>query len=207
MARKTKEEVLEEFRCSSICEAAMNVIARKGVADATMQEIADEAGVAKGTLYVYFRDRDELLTRTADGAYDRLIAQLDDAFNSQAPLEERLTAIVMRQLQFFDDNRELFRAYIALLQRDGAMPLRKSRMTAYGRYVERLQQLFAEAIGKGEIRGGEARELASLFSDCVRGVIIRRIEEKSKRAKEEQAGFIVGFFLRGVQVNSVQEKS
>jgi AcrR family transcriptional regulator len=199
MTRKTKEEVLEEYRCSSICEAAMSVIARKGVADATMQEIADEAGIAKGTLYVYFRDRDELLTKTADGAYGRLIAELDAAFNSDGPLEERLKAIVVRQLQFFDEHRELFRAYIALLQRDGASHLRKPRMTAHASYVERLEHLFAAAVERGEILDVEPRELAALYSDCVRGVIVRRIEDKTKRAKEEQAAFIVSFFLRGIQ--------
>jgi AcrR family transcriptional regulator len=207
MTRKTKEEVLEEYRCSSICEAAMSVIARKGVADATMQEIADEAGIAKGTLYIYFRDKDELLTKTADGAYARLIAELDAAFNSKGPLEERLTAIVVRQLEFFDQHRELFRAYIALLQRDGATHLRKPRMTAHASYVEQLELLFAEAVERGEVRDVEPRQLAALYSDCVRGVIVRRIEEKSKRAKEEQASFLVSFFLRGVQAQSVQEKS
>ena len=46
----------------------MRVIARKGMAAATMQEIADEAGVAKGTIYLYFRDRDELVEKTFETA-------------------------------------------------------------------------------------------------------------------------------------------
>src|SRR6188768_1144268 len=127
MARKTKEEVLEEFRCSSICEAAMNVIARKGVADATMQEIAEEAGVAKGTLYVYFRDRDELLTKTANHAFAQLVTELDTAFRAPGTFEQRLTAVISRQLAFFDDNRELFRAYIALTHRATPAHFRKPR--------------------------------------------------------------------------------
>ena len=55
---KSKEEVVHDFRVQSIQDAAMRVIARKGMAAATMQEIAEEAGVAKGTIYLYFRDRD-----------------------------------------------------------------------------------------------------------------------------------------------------
>ena len=65
---KSKEEVVQEFRIQSIQDATMRVIARKGMAAATMQEIADEAGVAKGTIYLYFRDRDELVEKTFETA-------------------------------------------------------------------------------------------------------------------------------------------
>ncbi|MGZ7032185.1 MAG: helix-turn-helix domain-containing protein, partial [Thermoanaerobaculia bacterium] len=41
-----------EFRTQTICDAAMRVVARKGVRNVTVQDIADEAGVAKGTVYI-----------------------------------------------------------------------------------------------------------------------------------------------------------
>jgi AcrR family transcriptional regulator len=195
MARKTKEEVLEEFRCTSIQDAAMAIIAKKGVADATMQEIADEAGVAKGTLYVYFRDRDELLAKTAARAYDRLIVGLEDAFASAGTLEERLTTIVLQQLRFFDEHRELFAAYMALTQRDGTHA--KKRTGSYAVYLEHLERLFTEARERGEIRV-DAHEAAAIYADLVRSVVVRRIAEKSKTPREEQASFIVSLLLRGI---------
>jgi TetR/AcrR family fatty acid metabolism transcriptional regulator len=200
MARRTKEEVLEEFRCATICDAAMTVIARKGVAEATMQDIAGEAGIAKGTLYVYFRDKDELLARTADGAFDRLVTELETAFEAEGTLEERLTGVVLRQLQFFDKHRELFRAYMAISHRDGATHLRKPTMSSYARYRARLEQLFGDAKERGELRDLDAVEVAAVYADCVRGVVVRRIEEKSKRPREEQAALIVSILLRGIQV-------
>ena len=54
---KSKEDVVQEFRVQSIQEAAIRVISRKGMAAATMQEIAAEAGVAKGTIYLLPRSR------------------------------------------------------------------------------------------------------------------------------------------------------
>jgi AcrR family transcriptional regulator len=199
MSRRTKEEVLGEFRCSSIQDAAMAVIARKGVADATMQDIAQAAGVAKATVYVYFRDRDELLTRTANRAFDRLITELDSAFTLSGTVQERLTAVVLRQLQFFDENRELFRAYIALTHREDAKHLRKAKAQSHARYVQRLGMLFAEARSGGEIGDFDPAALADVASDCIRGVIVRRIEEKSKTPREEQAAFVVSILLRGIR--------
>jgi AcrR family transcriptional regulator len=193
MARKTKEEVLEEYRCSSIQDAAMAVIARRGVADATMQEIADAAGIAKGTLYVYFKDRDELLAKTATRAYDRLIASLDEAFQAPGPLDGQLNGLVLRQLQFFDEHRELFAAYIALTHRDAHMKKKASHAV----YLQRLERLFIEAKARGEIRI-EPKEAAAVYADLVRGVIVRRIEEKSKTPREEQAASVVSILLRGI---------
>jgi AcrR family transcriptional regulator len=203
MTKRTKEEVIEEFRCASIQAAAMSVIARKGVADATMQDIAEEAGIAKGTLYVYFRDRDELLAKTAGHAYDRLIAELDDAFEAPGTLGERLTEVVLRQLQFFDIHRELFHAYIALSQREGGdARLRKSKMSSYGRYLQRLEKVFSEAKERGEVRDFEPRELAAMYADCVRGVVVRRIEEKLKTPREQQAAMVVSMMLQGIGARS-----
>ena len=191
--RKTKEEVLEEFRCASIQDAAMSVIARKGSADATMQEIAAEAGIAKGTIYAYFRDRDELLTKTAARAYERLVAELDSAFDAPGSLDARLTGVVLRQLQFFDEHRELFRAYLALSNRDSTA-LRKSKKV----YLQRVEKMFVDAEARGEIRGHDPKELAAMFVDCVRGVVVRRIEEKSKTSREEQAAQVASVLLRGI---------
>ena len=76
---KSKEDVVQEFRVQSIQEAAIRVISRKGMASATMQEIAEEAGVAKGTIYLYFRDREELVEKTFETAMEKLFVQIDEA--------------------------------------------------------------------------------------------------------------------------------
>lgn len=193
---RTKEEVIEEFRCSSIQDAALAVIARKGVADTTMQEIASEAGVAKATLYVYFKDRDELLTKTAARAYDGLVAELEVAFHAPGNLPEKLKGIVLRQLAFFDENRELFRASMSI----SPHPARKPRTGSYGRYLDLLEGLFAEAKERGELRDGvDPREIAAIYSDFVRGIVIRRIESKSKTPRDEQANAVVSMLLGGIQ--------
>ena len=58
---ETREAVLERFRVESITEGALRAIARKGAA-VTMQDIADESGISKGTLYLYFKDRASFCT-------------------------------------------------------------------------------------------------------------------------------------------------
>src|ERR1044071_7159370 len=108
---KSKEEVVQEFRVQSIQEATMRVIARKGIAAATMQEIADEAGVAKGTIYLYFKDRDELVETTFENTINDLHNRIDAVMKSGASFEENLRATLHELFEFFRQNGEFFRLY------------------------------------------------------------------------------------------------
>jgi AcrR family transcriptional regulator len=63
---KTKQQVVSEFRRTEIVDAARTVFARRGFAFGIMDEIAKEAGVAKGTLYLYFRSKTEIYKAVLD---------------------------------------------------------------------------------------------------------------------------------------------
>ena len=57
----TKEEVIKEYRVREILEAARRVMARYGMQGTTVDRVAEEAKVAKGTIYLYFDTKDELV--------------------------------------------------------------------------------------------------------------------------------------------------
>src|SRR5438128_4364086 len=153
---KSKEEVVQEFRVQSIQDAAMRVIARRGMAAATMQEIADEAGVAKGTIYLYFRDRDELVEKTFESAMTDLQRRVDEALEKEGPFEQRLRAVLAAQITFFEANREFFRLYISLRYPEGnAHQQRRQKRHCAPQYrsrVERIARLLTEAMDRGEVR-------------------------------------------------------
>lgn len=201
MPPKTKEEVLEEYRCSSIEDAAIAVIARRGVDEATIQEIATEAGVAKGTIYVYFTDRDDLLRRTAGRALDRLIEQLEPALAADVPLAAKLRLLLLRQLEFFDANASLFRASMALSRQEHEPNRRKKKKSsAFEEYAQRIETMFAEARQKGQMRDLDPVEVAAVYRDLVRGVFQRRVERKTHAAPHaDEADFIISILLRGIE--------
>src|SRR5205809_4537702 len=144
---KSKEEVVQQFRVQSIQDAAMRVIARKGMAAATMQEIAEEAGVAKGTIYLYFRDRDELVEKTFETAISQLRDRVEKARDAEPDIERKIRATMAAKFAFFRENREFFRLYMSLRLPEGdAHHQRRHKRTCEPQYrgsVERFAQVLA----------------------------------------------------------------
>ena len=85
-AAKTKEELVKEFRRNEILGAACHVIGEHGIGEISMERIAQQAGVAKGTLYLYFENKDALLESTLEFAFHGFIQNCRTAANAENPL-------------------------------------------------------------------------------------------------------------------------
>ncbi|HEV2720879.1 MAG TPA: TetR/AcrR family transcriptional regulator [Thermoanaerobaculia bacterium] len=202
-AGKSKEEVVHEFRVHSIQEATMRVIARKGMAAATMQEIAEEAGVAKGTIYLYFRDRDELVEKTFENAITQLHARIDAALDLDAPFEGKLRAMLGAVSGFFRENREFFRLYISMRFPEGnAQQQRRQKRTCQPQYQARVQRVAAilrEAMDRGEIRVTDPRRLALFIIEGSNAVIIERVMSETPSTADDDVDFLAGTILGGIR--------
>jgi AcrR family transcriptional regulator len=203
---KSKEEVVQEFRIQSIQEATMRVIARKGMAAATMQEIAGEAGVAKGTIYLYFRDRDELVEKTFESAMAHLMVQIDTAMEQDVPFETKIREIIAAQLAFFRENREFFRLYLSLRMPEGSPERqRRQKRTCQPRYRARVQkfaEVLKEAMERDEIRAVDPERLALFIIEGSTAVILERLTEESSPAEDADVEFVAGLILNGVRKRS-----
>ena len=203
MATKSKEEVVQEFRIASIQDATMRVIARKGMAAATMQEIAEEAGVAKGTIYLYFRDRDELVEKTFQTAITQLMNEIDVAIEQDIPIEPKIRAIMQAQFGFFGRNREFFRLYLSLRMPEGPAE-RQHRQTQkcqpqYRDRVQRLADALSRAMDRGEIRQVNAYKLALFIIEGSTAIILERLNEDAPTHDETDVDLITGLILDGVR--------
>ena len=200
---KSKEDVVQEFRVQTIQDATMRVIARKGMSSATIQEIADEAGVAKGTIYLYFRDREELVEKTFESAMSQLIDRIDEAIASHETIEEKIRAIMTAKIRFFSANREFFRLYLSLRIPEGpAATQRRQRQHCQPRYRTRTQQFAAvlqEAMEREEIRKVDSYRLALFIMEGSTAIILERLGESSSPDEQADVELITGFIMDGVR--------
>lgn len=203
---KSKEEVVQEFRIQTIQEATMRVIARKGMAAATMQEIAEEAGVAKGTIYLYFRDRDELVEKTFESAMAHLMTQIDAALDADVPFEQKIRDVFAAKLSFFRENREFFRLYLSLRMPEGTPERqRRQKRTCQPQYRARVQKfatVLNEAMERDEIRRMDAYRLALFIIEGSTAVILERLTEESSPLEDADVELVAGLILDGVRKRS-----
>ncbi|HVR40322.1 MAG TPA: helix-turn-helix domain-containing protein [Thermoanaerobaculia bacterium] len=201
--QKSKEEVVQEFRIQSIQDAAMRVIARKGMSAATMQEIADEAGVAKGTIYLYFRDRDELVEKTFESAITQLKARIDQAMATDAPIQQKLRDIFAAKLTFFTENREFFRLYIALRHPEGnAQQQRRHKRMCEPQYrasIDRFAQFLESAMERGEIRKMDSQRLALFIIEGTNAIVIDRVMAEAPPPEAADLDFMAELILSGIR--------
>src|SRR5206468_8943378 len=122
---KTKRDVVIEFRTSEILEAARKVFAKKGFHDATMDDIATAAGVAKGTVYLYYRSKQEVYFAALKFGIAQMYAALVEEVRRVSTTQEKLRALIAAKLAYFETNRDFFKIYYFEL---GKIPIHPGAM-------------------------------------------------------------------------------
>ena len=189
----------------------MRVIARKGMASATMQDIAEEAGVAKGTIYLYFRDRDELVEKTFERAISELHRRIDEALATDAGFEVKLRAVLSAEILFFQEHREFFRLYLSFRYPEGnPQQQRRQKRTCQPQYqarVRRMADSLREAMARGEVRECDPQRLAIFVIEGSNAVIIERVLEDAPPPEESDINLITETILQGIAVRPGTQRS
>jgi AcrR family transcriptional regulator len=194
----TKGEVVEQFRSQAIRDAAMRVVTRKGYDHVTVQDIADEAGIAKGTVYLYFKSREDIFEKTMSSSFEELRERIGGATEGGGTFPECIERVVETQLDYFEQRQEFFRLYLAMAEPLGARRLRKH--ACYRTYIAQIASMVEAATARGEVRAEPAERIAIALNSVIRDVGLQRMTEKTKRPLAEDVQFVRDFICRGIAV-------
>lgn len=200
--RRKLKESLEPTRTREIGEAAVRVVARRGLEGTTMQEIADEAGLAKGTLYLYFDGREDLVVKVAQSAFEELRGAVAAALSGDGPALGRLEASIRAHVTFFERRRDLLRLYLAVAH-PGPDPERSARRARscsplYLEYLGLLTAFLASAQERGELAPFRPDRLALFVAEGLSGLVLRRLNEAEPPPVEEDVKLVVGALAGGI---------
>lgn len=101
-----------EDKKSRICAAAINLFSNKSFNQTTVEEIARETGVGKGTFYNYFESKEYLLNFLLDYGTVKLINYVRDSIKEEMPADDKLETAIDSHLQYFGDNHDYFVFYL-----------------------------------------------------------------------------------------------
>ena len=171
--RKAREK---ERRRNNIVDAAEKVIFAKGLDQATMEEIAEEAELSKGTLYLYFKNKNELYMAITQRGSDMLNSRFAKIFNSDHTGLELIRLMGETYLDFVKNNPDYYNAFVyyeslknaeELENSDMAQVCEENRREAMN-YMVRCLQI---GMQDGTIDDAyDPRELAILIWASTRGI-------------------------------------
>ncbi len=113
--RKEREK---HFRREQILEAAYQLFHEAGYSAATMDQIAERAELAKGTLYLYFKSKEDVYFALLNRGLEILIALLEDKLNRRPPRDRILVEIANTLSEFIRDYVDYIRIFIVMNQED-----------------------------------------------------------------------------------------
>jgi TetR/AcrR family fatty acid metabolism transcriptional regulator len=132
-----------------ILGAAVRTFGRRGFHEARIAEIAAAAKVAEGTVYLYFRNKEDLLGVVFDESMDDVLEKGRALARSKGPAAERLTALVDLHLQFIGSDRDLASVFQIELRRSARLVERFSRSKLV-EYFRLLGDVLRDGIASGE---------------------------------------------------------
>jgi AcrR family transcriptional regulator len=201
LPKATKKEIVTAFRTQEILAAARKLLDQRGLEAMTMEEIAAAAGVAKGTLYLYFQGKDDLIQDLITQVAENIVQDVESSLQASGTPEEKLIRMVSVLLEYLNRERLLFPIYA----REVLQGKQKSREGFWRRYQELEEKfvslvtgLFAEGIAAGQFIPANPRLLTYLIRGLVRATGYYQREEGRVDAAQEALPVILALLSSGL---------
>lgn len=190
-----------------IIRAAETLFAAHRFHEVKLDDVARQAGVAKGTIYLYFGSKDDLFVQVLSAGFDEMIEALNDGVPLTAPFRHRLAAACEAVLAFQERRRPMWHL---LHQEEGRFAKQRGKLREIW-FARRTQLVaaIAEILRQGQ-REGHVRKDASpeLMSACILGALRgrKRIQETMPEL-DSDLDMILDILLNGICVNASVSES
>lgn len=141
-----------------IIDAAVEVIAENGYHSSQVSKIAKKAGVADGTIYLYFKNKEDILVSLFQEKMGQFIEKIEQETTSRQTAEEKLLTLVETHFEQLSNDHHL--AIVTQLElRQSNKDLRLKINQVLKRYLNIIDQILEEGVEEGLFREGLDRRL------------------------------------------------
>lgn len=173
-----------------IKEAAVEVISIAGFFNTRMQDIADQAGLAVGTIYNYFGSKDQVLKYIFTTEMDRRIKYMEKLKAEELSVRKSLLKFLQKHFQLLTKNPHLGRILVrekdfSTGKNDGEIKKHMNLM------IQMLEDLFERGLEKGEIKKINTHLMAVYFFASMQGIIEYALTEPEIELLDQAAEFMM----------------
>lgn len=197
--RREREKLRQR---SQMLDAARDLFSEKGFHNVSMHEIAARAEFSIGTLYSFFKNKEDLYKEMMLDLADAFERGLDEALGSCRDEMDCLRAFIESKGRVFQDNVRIVRLYFAEmlgasynLQSD----LRGELMERYRLRIEKLERLFASGIEKGAFQRVDPHYLAIALDTLSTAFLILWLDDPQLHPYPESSEIIARIFFEKVR--------
>lgn len=181
---------------AEIVQAAIRLFQQKGYHATSMQDLADEVGLQKGSLYHYIAGKEDLLVVIIHGALSQYNARLTEIQGLDLPVRQRLEMAVRDHLKGIAENLGMLTIF---LRESYALNPEQQRLIGEesSRYNRMFEALFAEGARSGEMRDLDPK----LATRVVLGAcnwFYRWYRPDGGRSIDEMADFFIDLLFNGI---------
>ena len=181
-----------------IMRAAERLFTSRRFHEVTTDDIAKAAHVGKGTIYRYFKNKDDLVGQIANSGFDQFCDLLETHTPSDGPFEVRLRDAAIAISRFYERRRQ----WLRLMQvEDSRMHwLRGDARKQWGQHRQRLATAVGEILERGAAEGRVRRDIpAHVLASLFLGMLRTRARDLSDcLAQDRDLLLLMDFFCRGV---------
>jgi AcrR family transcriptional regulator len=200
-ARPSKEDVLKEYRQSAFLDAAIRVFGECGFERATMERVAHEADVAKGTIYLYYKSKQAIYEAALRSGFADLDERTRVGIEDARTLRDVIASFIATRARYFSEHPDFFRMYVAAIATQiinaGTRPADVQGMVE--QQTRRLEQAVERAVARREIRRVDSASTARAIFDLTRGLVARRLTTQADPDVTGDAVFLADLIWRGLR--------
>jgi AcrR family transcriptional regulator len=188
---RSKKQVVSQFRQSEIITAARRVFAEKGYVAATVDEIAQRANLAKGTIYVYFDSKEQIYNAVMSDDLETLRRLTVEKIRSAKTALEKISAYVNARFEYCEERRDFFR--IMHIEPAGPVMSKAKAREWLREPVRLLAEAIQRDVGANKMRKWPAETLAWTVADLTTGALQRRLSSAPTTTAREDSDFLIAF--------------
>ena len=191
-----KRETNKETNRIKIIESGIEIFSKKGISETTVRDIIRNTGLASGTFYNYFKNKEEVLIAAMDDAAYDLAKILEKGRKEASNLEEFIEFQVDPFFEMVSELPELFFILSTNLEVIDRFTIQTPQMTLA---IEDLKRDLELAIKNKIIPDVDIDYFSTVFSSVIEGVAIEYVTNNKKTDIEHAKDFCINFLVKSLR--------
>lgn len=180
-----------------IFQSAIKIFSTNGYDGATMDEISANAGVAKGTVYYYFKSKDEVFKYIITEGVNLLRQQIESVCTGKGDYAYKLRELTKDQLKLVYENRDLFK--VIMSQAWGGKIRHLELRELLKGYMEDIENFLIKAMENGIIKKCESSFLTYMYFGTLGSVAVYNVIKNDSMKLDEITDDFIDHLLNGIK--------